>query len=169
MPEVLAVGCLGYRLPSVETETYFDIRRWHLPVLPREAGEHLPGLGNKVSTALVPPFLDEALVQFYRARFSQRAKVTILKRGDRFLKLQVDGLRGEVLPALKVWERIEVYFVFFKDNDRTALHSAFDGYYAPGVGSRPPKEFLDMSSTYHKELSDFASRMTEELWACPQS
>jgi hypothetical protein len=55
--------------------------------------------------------------------------------------------------------------VFFQKGDGARLHVVYDGYFATGIGSKPPPDasYSNISERYDRELSRYADITTTAL------
>jgi len=100
-----------------------------------------------------------------RKLFSGRAKLDVLKREANFLKVEVHGLRGEVLAGRKLWERLELYCFLLLRNDEIELHAILDAYSATGLGSKEPDNtrFAAIGQEDDREVTQYLQRMMSNV------
>jgi hypothetical protein len=78
-----------------------------------------------------------------------------------FVHLQVEHLKGEVIPGRGFWERFELMAVFFPLQRGFKLHMFLDAKYAAGLGSDPPQEsaFSSVEPEFYKQESDYVQAL----------
>ena len=118
----------------------------------------------RLSVALAE-MLDAKIDQYFRDSYAGIVTVNVIKRGDHFIELSIDKMKGQVIREPHFWERLEIYVVFFYTQNRAKLYVDYDGYFATGIGSKsPPDEsYSNMSEHYDRELSRYADMTTTAL------
>jgi len=109
--------------------------------------------------------LDAKIDQYFRDNYASIATVNVIKRGDNFIELSIDKMKGKVINEPQFWERLDIYLVFFQEGNGAMLHVVYDGYFATGIGSKPPPDesYSNMSKQYDRELSLYADITTTAL------
>jgi hypothetical protein len=76
-----------------------------------------------------------------------------------------DQLKGVVIPSSGLWESVDIYVVITKGESRVNVLMIVDGYYATGVGSRPPSlsSYGSMELQYPREISQYADQLLGQL------
>jgi hypothetical protein len=109
--------------------------------------------------------LDAKINQYFLDKYAPIATVNVIKRGDHFIELSIDKMKGRVISEPHFWERLDIYVVFFYTKNEAKLYVDYDGYFATGIGSRPPPDesYSNMSERYGRELSRYADMTTTAL------
>jgi hypothetical protein len=126
-------------------------------------------LTNPSNTSSVPlaEMLDAKINQYFHDHYAGIATVNVIKRGDHFIELFIDKMKGQVIKEPHFWERLDIYVVFLYTRKEARLYVDYDGYFATGIGSKPPpdKSYSDMSEGYSWDLSRYADLTTTDLKA----
>lgn len=109
--------------------------------------------------------LDAKINQYFRDKYARIATVNVIKGGDHSIELSIDKMKGQVIKERHFWERLDIYVVFFYTGNEARLYVDYDGYFATGIGSRPPPDesYSSMSKRYDGELSRYADMTTTAL------
>ncbi|SRR6266436_6097971 len=109
--------------------------------------------------------IDAKINQYFQDNYTGIATVNVIKRGDHFIELSIDKMKGQVIKEPHFWERLDIYVVFFQTQKEARLYVDDDGYFATGIGSRPPPDesYSNMGRSYDWELRRYADAMTTAL------
>jgi subtilisin family serine protease len=116
-------------------------------------GDEHPDVSLAAPTANVRPGADlQSVIDLLKKKYPQ---IQVFKPQYKNLaKIEIDGLRGDVLKGHNYWERLQIHLVLVKPGVAEAM---VEGYYAPGVGRSPPatSAYESMEKDYSEDLSRF--------------
>ena len=101
-----------------------------------EFGIGHPDIVLPAPTANIPPGADlEDVVVILKKKYPKPSEVKVVERHQNLFKVEINGLRGNVLSGHNYWERLEIHLILLKPGEAEAM---VEGSYAPGIGDSPP-------------------------------
>lgn len=118
-------------------------------------------LSELAHTNTISGSVKDAALSFLREKYNGKGSVEIEKESDLRIKINIEGLRSEVLKNHKYWEKLTLNIIFANENDGIRILLIADGYYASGLGKRAPPDdaFNVMDRKYYSDLLRYANTL----------
>lgn len=99
--------------------------------------------------------LAHRLRAFVRDRFTA-AEARLIPLGSNLQRVEISGIKGEVIRQQSFWEKIVMHLVL-EPVQPPRLHVMLEGWFAPGIGSRPPEQdaYRSMQPQYTESLREY--------------
>jgi len=111
--------------------------------------------------------LPDRIQRFLQSYFATPPGVSVrlLPLDPAFVGATVEGLRSRVLPAMRVWERLDISIVISTIKGSRRAYLVISAQYASGLGSSRPARsaYADMEARYPAELEQFAQQLMLDL------
>jgi len=67
----------------------------------------------------------------------------------------IRNIRGEVISDRRYWEKLKIFAVRFKQDDKLHFNFILDGQYAAGLNAPADQSYIDMEPVYTANLLEY--------------